>query len=132
MEATEVEIKRQRQDFVRQETTHPLGDDDDAHTGAPSGLCFPRVVYNMVATACRLEDISDTLDLKTNEWLNKAKQLFHGTLKQQAKSSASWHRTVLSRPSQMMATPNGTTPMCMPPRLGGAAATPPATALTSH
>jgi hypothetical protein len=29
----------------------------------------------MVAAACCLEDISDTLDLKTNERLNKVKRL---------------------------------------------------------
>jgi hypothetical protein len=29
----------------------------------------------MVATTCHLEDISVTPDLKTNEWLNKVKQL---------------------------------------------------------
>jgi hypothetical protein len=52
---------------------HPLGDDDDAYMGAPSGLCFPRVVYNMAAAACRLEDISNTLDSRTNKRLNKAK-----------------------------------------------------------
>jgi hypothetical protein len=46
---------------------HPLGDDDDARTRAPSGLCFPCAVYNMVATAFHLEDMSYTLDPKTNE-----------------------------------------------------------------
>jgi hypothetical protein len=58
----------------------PLGDDDDACTGAPSGLYFPRAAYNMVVTACRLEDISDTPDQKTNEWLNEAKWILHVAL----------------------------------------------------
>jgi hypothetical protein len=31
----------------------------------------------MVVAACQLEDISDTLDLKTNEQLNEAKWLLH-------------------------------------------------------
>jgi hypothetical protein len=61
---------------------HPLSDDDDTHTGVPSGLCFPHAVYNMVATACRLEDISDTPDPKTNEWLNEAKRLLRVALEQ--------------------------------------------------
>jgi hypothetical protein len=34
----------------------------------------------MVATACHLEDIFDTPDLKTNERLNEAKWLLHVTL----------------------------------------------------
>jgi hypothetical protein len=45
-------------------------------------------VYNMAAIACRLEDISDVPDPKTNEW-HEARQLLHITLEQQAKSSAS-------------------------------------------
>jgi hypothetical protein len=36
----------------------------------------------MVATACRLEDISDTPDPKTNEWLNEAKRLLRVALEQ--------------------------------------------------
>jgi hypothetical protein len=68
---------------------HPLDDDDGAHTGAPSGLCFPRVAYNMAAITCRLEDISDTSDLKTNERLNKVKRLLRVTLEQQSESLAS-------------------------------------------
>jgi hypothetical protein len=35
---------------------HSLDDDDDARTGAPSGLCFPRAGYNMVAATCHLEE----------------------------------------------------------------------------
>jgi hypothetical protein len=46
---------------------HPLGDNDDTCMGAPSGLYFPSAAYNMAATACHLEDIFDTPDLKTNE-----------------------------------------------------------------
>jgi hypothetical protein len=80
MEAAEAELERQRQDFVRQQTMHPLGDDDDARTRAPNGLCFPHVVYNMAATACYLEDISDMPDLKTNKWLKEAKRLLCVTL----------------------------------------------------
>ena len=49
---------------------HPLSDYDDACTGAPSGLCFPHAVYNMATAAYHLEDITDTLDPKTNERLN--------------------------------------------------------------
>ena len=45
--------------------------------GAPSGLCFPHVAYNMVAAAYHLEDISDTPDPKTNERLHEAKWLLH-------------------------------------------------------
>ena len=77
----EAKLKRQMQDFAWQQAAHALGDDDDAHTGAPSGLCFPCIAYHMAATTCRLEDISDTLDPKTNEWLNEAKRLLHVTLK---------------------------------------------------
>jgi hypothetical protein len=58
----------------------------------------------MVAAACCLEDISKTLDLKTNERLNKVKRLICVALEQQAKSLASRCRTALSRLSQMMAT----------------------------
>jgi hypothetical protein len=32
-------------------------------------LCFLYMAYNMVAAACHLGDISDTLNLKTNEKL---------------------------------------------------------------
>jgi predicted glycosyltransferase len=56
--------------------------DDDACMGAPSMLCFPHVAYNMVATTCRLGDIYDTLDPKTNEWLHKARRLLYVTLEQ--------------------------------------------------
>jgi hypothetical protein len=80
MEATEAELERQRRDFAWQQTMHPLGDDDDARTGASSCLCFPHVAYHMAATASCLEDISDTLDPKTNEWLNEAKRLLCVTL----------------------------------------------------
>jgi hypothetical protein len=52
-------------------------------------LCFLRTAYNMVATAYRLDDISDTLDPKTNERLHEAKRFLCVTLEQQAKSSAS-------------------------------------------
>jgi hypothetical protein len=41
LEAAEVELERQRQDFVHQQAAHPLGDNDDACIGAPGGLCFP-------------------------------------------------------------------------------------------
>ena len=60
---------------------------------------FPRVAYNMAATAYRLEDISDMSDLKTNERLHEARCLLYITLEQQVKSSASWHCDVLSKPS---------------------------------
>ena len=66
---------------------HPLSDNDDARTRAPSGLCFPYMAYNMEAAAdCRQEDIFDMLDPRTNKWPNDAKWLLHITL-------------VLSRPS---------------------------------
>jgi hypothetical protein len=89
LEAVEVELERQRQDFARQQTIHPLGDDNDARTGDPSGLCFPHAVYNMAAVACLLEDISDTSNPKANKWLNEAKQLLRVALEQQAESSSS-------------------------------------------
>ena len=54
---------------------HPLSNNDNAHTGAPSGLYFPCAAYNMVAIACHLEDIFDMIDPKTNERVNKAKRL---------------------------------------------------------
>jgi hypothetical protein len=50
----------------------------------------------MAAAACYLEDISDMPDLKTNEQLNEAKRLLRVALEQQAKSSASRRRVVLS------------------------------------
>ena len=46
------------------------------------------MVYNKAATTCRLEDIFDTPNLKTNKRLNKAKWLLHVTIEQQDKSSA--------------------------------------------
>jgi hypothetical protein len=82
LEAIEVELEHQRQDFVWQQTVHPLNDDDDARTGAPSGHCFPHAVYNMASATCHLEDIANTLDPKTNEWLNEAKWLLHVALEQ--------------------------------------------------
>ena len=48
--------------------------------GAPSGLCFPHAAYNMAAATCRVEDIFDTPDPKTNEWLNEVKWLLHVAL----------------------------------------------------
>ena len=78
---------------------HPHGNDDDARTGAPSDVCFPHAAYNMAATACHLEDISDTPDPKTNERLNEVKRLLRVALEQQAKSLASQHRATLSRSS---------------------------------
>jgi hypothetical protein len=59
LEATEAELKCQRQDVEQQRAAHPL-DNNDTRTGALSGLCFPRMAYNMVAATCRLEGISDT------------------------------------------------------------------------
>ena len=53
----------------------------------------------MAFAACRLEDISDMPDLRTNERVNKAKRLFRVALEQQAKSLASENRVELSRPS---------------------------------
>jgi hypothetical protein len=38
----------------------------------------------MVATDCLLEDISNMLNLKTNEWLNEVKRLLRVDLEQQA------------------------------------------------
>ena len=67
--------------------------------GTPSGLCFPHAAYNMAATTCRLEYISDTLNPKTNERLNEAKRLLRVALKQQAESLAPRRRAVLSRSS---------------------------------
>ena len=85
IEATEAKLECQWQDFVRQQATHHLGDDNNTRTGAPSGLSFPYAPYNMVATTCCLEDIFDMPD----ERLNEAKRLLCVTLEQQAKSSAS-------------------------------------------
>jgi hypothetical protein len=45
---------------------------DDDRTGAPSMLCFPQEAYNMVVATCQLEDISDTLDPKSNKRLHEA------------------------------------------------------------
>jgi hypothetical protein len=132
LEATEAELERQRQDFAWQQNAHPLSNDDDGHTGDPSSLCFPRTTYNMAAAACHLEDISDTPDLKTNERLNKAKQLLRVALEQQAKSLASWRHATLSRPSPMMATANRGALMLTPRRRWGPVVTPLATALTSR
>ena len=73
LEAAVVELERQRWDLAQQRAAHPLINDDDARTGAPNGLCFPRAAYNMVAAAYRLEDISDTPNPKTNEGLNEVK-----------------------------------------------------------
>jgi hypothetical protein len=67
LEAIEVELECQRQDFARQQAAQPPINDDNAYTGAPSTLRFPRAAYNMAAIAYRLEDISDMPDLKTNE-----------------------------------------------------------------
>lgn len=53
--------------------------DDDDHTGDPGMLHFTRVA-NMVAVACRLGDISDMLDLKTNEKPQEVRRLLHITL----------------------------------------------------
>ena len=64
--------------------------------GAPSGLCFPHVAYNMAAAACHLEDISNMSDPKTNEQLNEGKRLLRVSLEQQAKSSATQHCAAFS------------------------------------
>jgi hypothetical protein len=58
----------------------PPINEDDACTGAPSTLRFPREAYNMAAATYRLEDISDTPDPKTNKWLHEARWLFHVAL----------------------------------------------------
>jgi hypothetical protein len=50
----------------------------------------------MAVIAWRLENISVTLELKTNERLNEVKLLLRITLKQQAESSASRRRAGLS------------------------------------
>jgi len=63
---------------------------------APSGLYFPRAAYNMADTTCRLEDIFDTSDPKTNERLNRAKRLLRIALEQQLESLASQRRAMLS------------------------------------
>jgi hypothetical protein len=60
----------------------------------------------MAATACQLEDISDTPDPKTNEHLHEAKRLLRVTLEQQAESFASQCLAALSRLSQPMTTTN--------------------------
>ena len=52
LEATEAEIEHQRQDLAWQQATQPPRNDDDARTGAPSTLRFPRAAYNMAAAAC--------------------------------------------------------------------------------
>jgi hypothetical protein len=96
---------------------HPL--DNDTCTGAPSDLCFSNVAYNMAPVTCRLEDISDTSDPKTNEQLNEANRLLHVTLEQQAESSASQRRATFSRPSQMTATANGGHSDVHAPPVGG-------------
>ena len=57
--------------------------------GAPYTLHFPRAAYNMAGATCRLEDISDMPDLKTNELLHEARWLLCVALEQQDESSAS-------------------------------------------
>ena len=74
LEAIKAELEWQREELTRQQATQ-VANDDDGRMGAPSMLHFPRAAYNMVDVAYRLEDISDTQDLKTNERLHKAKQL---------------------------------------------------------
>ena len=73
LEAAEAELECQRQELARQQAAQPPIDDDDTRSGAPSMPRFPRAAYNMVAAACHLENISDTLDPKTNERLHKAR-----------------------------------------------------------
>jgi hypothetical protein len=107
LEAAEAELECQRWDFVWQQATHPLDNDDNACTGAPSGLCFSHVAYNMAAIACHLEDISNTSNLKTNEWLNEVRWLFRVALEQQVESSTSQRHAAFSRPSQTMTIVNG-------------------------
>jgi hypothetical protein len=99
LEAAEAELERQWQDFAQQQAAHPLSDDDDARMGALGGLCFPHMAYNMVATACCLEDISNMPDPKFNKRLNEAKRLLCIAVEQQAKSSASQCHATLSCPS---------------------------------
>ena len=48
----------------------------------PSVSRFPQVAYNMAAASCRLGDIPNTPDPKTNERLNEVKQLLYVTLEQ--------------------------------------------------
>jgi hypothetical protein len=43
----------------------------------------------MAATSCRLEDIFDTPEPKTNERLNEAKRLLHVIVEQQVETSTS-------------------------------------------
>jgi hypothetical protein len=62
-------------------------------------LHIPHVAYNMAVVACRLEDIFDTSDPKTNERLHEARRLLRVTLKKQAESLALRCRAVPSRPS---------------------------------
>jgi hypothetical protein len=87
------------------------------------------VAYNLAATACRLEDISNMPDLKTNGWQNKVKQLVRVTLEQQAESSASQHHATLSLPSQTTAIANKGSSMLIPCRWWEVVVTPLATAL---
>jgi hypothetical protein len=82
-------------------------------------LCCARTTYNMMATACCLEHISDMLDLKTNEWLHEARWLLHVALKEQATSLTSRRCAALSRSSKLMATINGDRSDTRTPPIGG-------------
>jgi hypothetical protein len=61
----------------------------------------------MAVVACRLEDISDMPNSKTNERLHEAKWLLHVALEQQTEHSASWRRAPFSKPPQLTTTANG-------------------------
>lgn len=118
LEAAKAELKRQREELACQQAVLPV-DDDDAHVGAPSLLCFPRVAYNMAAAACRLEDISDTLDPRTNERLHEVKQLLCIALEKQTKSLASRRHATPSKSSWPMAAINGDHSDARTPPMGG-------------
>jgi hypothetical protein len=53
LEAIEEELKRQRQNLARQQAAQPPSNDDNACTGAPSTLRFPRVAYNIAPARLR-------------------------------------------------------------------------------
>ena len=106
LENAEAELECQRQDFAWQQAKQPLDNDDAARTGAPSTLRLPHEAYSMAAATCRLEDVSNTPNLKTNKRLHEVKQLIHVALEQSAKSSASQHCVVFCRLSQPTTTTN--------------------------
>lgn len=54
--------------------------------GAPDMLLFPHTTYNMAPDTYHLGDISDMVDLESNERLQEARRLLHIAFNQQTKT----------------------------------------------